>query len=390
MRATYQLRYALEPYIYTEARRTYDTGTAFLHPLYYDYPESPEAYSNKNEYAFGETMIVSPVVTPVDVSTKLAKETVWLPAGDWIEWSSGKHISGPASMERSFAIDEVPVYLKKGSIVPMQPPMQYTEQKPVDPLILDIWPQDSEQASAYTLYEDGGDAETYKRGVFAQTAITATQNGETLKVTIDGVRGNYPGMLPSRAYELRAPDDWPPVSVNVNGRPLMLVASDAKGPGYYYNGDTLTTIIRVGSLSVADPVQIEIHRAPSLESKTGRALLDGFPGSIRRLRSAYDTLNGQWPFSVPSEALVDALQTGDRMSYYPQTAAQELSKFAAKYSAAQASIQALLDTVAKVSDDQLVAGLMKGHGAEATTERAKNYRRSLEQAIAQLKDGRPN
>lgn len=40
LRSTFQLRYALEPYIYTEARRTYDTGTAFVHPLYYDYPEA--------------------------------------------------------------------------------------------------------------------------------------------------------------------------------------------------------------------------------------------------------------------------------------------------------------------------------------------------------------
>src|SRR6202035_5349951 len=50
LRATFQLRYALQPYIYTEARRTYDTGIAFLRPLYYDSPEANEAYDNKNEY----------------------------------------------------------------------------------------------------------------------------------------------------------------------------------------------------------------------------------------------------------------------------------------------------------------------------------------------------
>jgi alpha-glucosidase len=89
MRGIYHLRYALLPYVYTEARRTYDTGVAFLHPLYYDWPEADEAYSNKNEYVFGADMLVSPVVAPGDKITGLAAESVWLPPGDWIEWQTG-------------------------------------------------------------------------------------------------------------------------------------------------------------------------------------------------------------------------------------------------------------------------------------------------------------
>ncbi len=96
MRSAFQLRYAMEPYIYTEGRRTYDTGLAFMRPLYYDSPEAPEAYTAKSEYLFGENMLIAPVVQPVDSATGLATEHVWLPAGDWIEWSSGKHLRGPS------------------------------------------------------------------------------------------------------------------------------------------------------------------------------------------------------------------------------------------------------------------------------------------------------
>ncbi len=65
LRSTFQLRYAMQPYIYTEARRTYDTGVAFLRPLYYDWPEDDaEAYTSKNEYLFGDQMLVAPVVAP--------------------------------------------------------------------------------------------------------------------------------------------------------------------------------------------------------------------------------------------------------------------------------------------------------------------------------------
>ena len=123
LRATFQLRYAMQPYIYTEARRTYDTGIAFLRPLYYDWPEANEAYDNKNEYLFGDEMVVAPVITPGDKVSGLATEKVWLPKGEWIEWPTGKHFTGPISADRSFSVEQTPVYLKAGSIVPMQPEM---------------------------------------------------------------------------------------------------------------------------------------------------------------------------------------------------------------------------------------------------------------------------
>ena len=66
MRSAYQLREAMQPYLYTEARRTYDTGVAFFRPLYYDWPEEDAAYTSKNEYLFGDQMIVSPVTAPAD------------------------------------------------------------------------------------------------------------------------------------------------------------------------------------------------------------------------------------------------------------------------------------------------------------------------------------
>ena len=81
LRSSFQLRYALQPYIYTEARRTYDTGVAFFRPLYYDWPEANEAYTNKDEYLFGEQMLVDPIVAPADKISGLAKETGLAPRG---------------------------------------------------------------------------------------------------------------------------------------------------------------------------------------------------------------------------------------------------------------------------------------------------------------------
>ena len=192
LRATYQLRYALEPYIYTEARRTYDTGVAFLHPLYYDWPEADAAYTSKGEYIFGSQMLAAPVTEPVDAVSGLAGETIWLPEGEWIEWPTGKHFTGPISVDRSFSIDQIPVYVRAGAIVPMQPAMLYTGQKAVDPLIVTVWPLASGSTSSYSLYEDSGVSVQYQRGVIARTPIRATEKGDTLRVEIGPVEGRFP------------------------------------------------------------------------------------------------------------------------------------------------------------------------------------------------------
>jgi alpha-glucosidase (family GH31 glycosyl hydrolase) len=321
LRATFQLRYALQPYIYTEARRTYDTGVAFLRPLYYDWPEAKEAYDNKDEYLFGDQMLVSPIVTPGDKASGLATEKVWLPKGEWIERPTGKHFTGPTSVDRSFSIEQTPVYLKAGAIVPMQPEMSYTGEKPVDPLIVNVWPLEPGTNSSYTLYEDSGVAEEYQRGVFTRTPIKAAQTGDMLRVEIGPVEGSFPGMLKDRGYTLKLPADWPPASVTVNGVAVKQAGPTGKG-GWSFDGNSLTTIIPVERLSTSSKVTIEVHRGAGLTAR--RAELDGFNGAMARLRETYNALNMTPPVAAPPDLLIDAMQTGDRLGYHPELAQKEI------------------------------------------------------------------
>ena len=64
MREAFLLRSSLIPYIYTASRETYDTGVPFLRPLYWDSPEATEAYVIKDEYLFGDSLLVAPIVEP--------------------------------------------------------------------------------------------------------------------------------------------------------------------------------------------------------------------------------------------------------------------------------------------------------------------------------------
>jgi alpha-glucosidase (family GH31 glycosyl hydrolase) len=335
LRSTFQLRYAMQPYIYTEARHTYDTGVAFLRPLYYDWPEANEAYENKNEYLFGDNMLVNPVVIPSDKQSGLATEKVWLPKGEWIEWPTGKHFSGPASVDRNFSIDQIPVYVKAGSIVPMQPQMSYTGEKPVDPLIVNVWPLDPGQSTTYSLYEDGGLAEQYQYGAFTRTSIEATQTGDTLRVEIGPVEGGFAGMLKERGYKLQLPADWPPASITVNGAVVKQAGPTGKG-GWSYEGNTLTTIVPVAAQSTASRVVIEVRRTAGLTARRGE--LDGFNGAMTRLRATYDALNTTPPLAAPPDLLIDAMQTGDRLGYHPEDAQKEISHFQKVLPQAQAAV----------------------------------------------------
>ena len=340
LRSTFQLRYAMEPYTYTEARRTYDTGVAFFRPLYYDWPEAQEAYDSRGEYVFGDQMVAAPVTAQADKVSGLATEKVWLPKGEWIEWQTGKHFTGPVTVERSFSIEQTPVYLKAGAIVPMQPPMRYTGEKPVDPLIVNVWPLAPGTSSSYSVYEDSGVAVEYQHGAFTRTPIRATesgaaQTGDTLRVEIGPVEGGFNGMLKARGFEVRLPADWPPASVTVNGVAVKRAGPTGKG-GWRFEGNTLTTVIPVASTSTAGKVVVEVRRAAGLMAKRGD--LDGFAGTITRLRGAYDAMNETNPISEPPDVLVDAMQTGDRLSYHPETAVEEIARLHEELPKAQAAL----------------------------------------------------
>jgi alpha-glucosidase len=332
------MRYALQPYIYTEARRTYDTGVAFFRPLYYDWPREDAAYTSKGEYLFGDQMLAAPVTAPADKVSGLASEKVWLPEGDWTEWPTGKHFAGPVNVERRFSIEQTPIYLRAGAIVPMQPPMRYTGEKPIDPLIVNVWPLKPGSTSSYQVYEDSGVSVEYQRGVFALTPIKAAQTGDVLKVEIGPVDGGYPGMPKTRGYEVRLPADWPPAAVTVNGVQVKQAGPDGKG-GWSFEGNTLTTVIPVPSGSVASKVTVEVRRFAGLTARRGE--LDGFAGAMTRLRAAYDSLQQTGPVASAPDLLIDAMQSGDRLSYHPERAAEEIAYFHTALPKAQAAVAAI-------------------------------------------------
>lgn len=321
MRDAFLLRYSLIPYIYTAAREAYENGVSICRPMYYDYPEAQEAYAFKQQYMFGNDMLVAPVATPIDSTSSLADKKIWLPEGKWVEWFTGKHLEGPAAVERRFALDEIPLYVRAGSIIPMQPKMRNTHEKPVDPLILTIFPGDS---GSTRVYEDEGNSLGYQNDQFAWTGVRYSRLDErSVRVEILPTAGKYPGMMTERSYELRLTGFWPPEAVTCNGKSIQF-SNEEKSPGWRYDGDKLMAVISLPRFKASEKVEVTISFPLSLNEKS--QLLDGFPGKLTRLRQVMVVLNGEWPGEWSPDILVEAVQTGHRISLNPKTALEELEK----------------------------------------------------------------
>ena len=241
MRDAYRLRYAMIPYLYTASRRAYDEGVSVVRPLYYEYPEAAEAYAATDQYYFGDDMIVSPIATPVDTNSQFATRHSWLPPGDWVEWCTGARFRGPVSLQRQYALEEIPVFVRAGAIVPMQPDMMYTGERPVDPLILTVFPGGN---GSVRIYEDEGNSLGYQHGECAWTPVSMHRGADAaVHVTIGPREGAFKGMSVARGYEVRCLLSWPPSAVECNGTVIPPGRAE-DSTGWSFDGDKMAVVVR--------------------------------------------------------------------------------------------------------------------------------------------------
>jgi alpha-glucosidase len=159
-----ELRYQLLPYIYTGIEEMTRTGVPFMRPVFLDYPQRESFYNDNRDFLFGSDLFVAPVVTET-----LDAEEIELPPGDWYDyWTAQKHAS-TEKIALHPALDELPLYVRAGAIIPMQPIVQSTEEKPSGALEIRVYAGADCHGS---LYEDDGHTFAYQRGEFRRTNYT--------------------------------------------------------------------------------------------------------------------------------------------------------------------------------------------------------------------------
>jgi alpha-glucosidase len=158
-----ELRYKLLPYIYTLTEETTRTGIPLMRPIFLEYPQSPEFFNDDHDFLFGPDLFVSPVVTE-----KLDAQGVALPPGEWYDYWTSEKRTGKDKIDLHPRLDEVPLYVRAGAIVPMQPLVQYTGEKPDGPLQLRVYLPTSTAGNNCrgSLYLDDGHTYAYQKGEF--------------------------------------------------------------------------------------------------------------------------------------------------------------------------------------------------------------------------------
>jgi len=179
------LRYRLMPYIYSQAWQVTSNHGTLMRPLVMDWRDDVDAQNIGDEYLFGPAILVSPVTTQGATSRR-----VYLPKATWYDFWSGKKIEGGKYIDADAPLEKLPLFIRAGSIIPMGPTMEWSTQKPADPIELRVYPGAD---GDFTLYEDENDNYDYAKGQHATIQLHWNDKAKTL--TIGKRQGSFPGML---------------------------------------------------------------------------------------------------------------------------------------------------------------------------------------------------
>jgi alpha-glucosidase len=232
------LRYQLTPYIYSNAFTQYESGLPLMRALVLQYQNDRNVYDIADQYLFGNNIMVCPV-TVKGAQTR----TVYLPEGNWVNYWSDEAYTGKQYVHVMSPLDQIPLFVKAGSIIPMQPEMNYMDAKPVDVITLDIFPSAS---SSFDLYEDDGLSLKYKQGDYSQTHISSTLRSTGYSLTINKPQGKF--IPTSHAYLAKI--HWSkvgPSSITENGEAVKKAGSAEaldKASGWYYDKESKLLWIR--------------------------------------------------------------------------------------------------------------------------------------------------
>jgi len=214
-----RLRYRMLPYIYSLAWMTTSQAYTPMRGLVMDFRNDSEAANIGNQFMFGPAFLVNPVTEPAATTRR-----VYLPQAKWYDFWSGSQAEGGRYTDVGAPLDRMPLYIRAGSILPLGPDIEWSTEKPADPLELRIY---RGADGDFTLYEDENDNYNYEKGAYATIPLHWDDARQTL--SIGERKGHFPGMLQNRTFRVVfvgenhgvgiAPTEAPDKTVEYSGRP---------------------------------------------------------------------------------------------------------------------------------------------------------------------------
>jgi alpha-glucosidase (family GH31 glycosyl hydrolase) len=263
-----QLRYSLLPYFYSYEREAYESGLGLVRPLVFDYPEDSNVKDDSDAWMVGDWLLAAPV-------TERGQSCKWiyLPEGQWIDYNRGTVYTGgeyiPYSLD-SESWSDLPLFIKKGAVIPSQEVEDYVGQKEINRITVDIFP--SSQETAFRYYDDDGLSYDYENGEYLAQTITSQEDSNGISIGISAKSGNYSNDVD---YYYLAVHGNAAGQVTKNGLPLTQYADlngliAAGGAGFANSKDVYGEVTYVkteaGASSLAQ-IQLSGNANVSLDSQ---------------------------------------------------------------------------------------------------------------------------
>ena len=180
-----KLRYRLMPYIYSLAWRVTHEDYTIQRPLVMDWRSDTKTHDNGDQFMFGPSILVSPVL-----QADATRRTLYLPDSPaWYDFWTGTSQQGGREIDAEAPLDRIPLYVRAGSILPLGPEIEYADEKPAGPIELRIY---GGADGKFDLYQDAGDNYDYENGAHSIIPLQWSQSTRTL--TVGDRQGRYPEM----------------------------------------------------------------------------------------------------------------------------------------------------------------------------------------------------
>jgi alpha-glucosidase len=164
------------PYIYSGFYTSTQVGMPLMRSLAIDYSTDASIYDPKyqQQYMFGPAILVAPVKSTDELTE------VYLPVGKWFDLFTDKVYDGKQAMLTTSPINKLPLFVKAGSIIPMQKLTESIADNPGDTLMVHIFK--GMNYNQFIYYEDDGETYSYSNGDFYKRSVEYIPNNKIITI----------------------------------------------------------------------------------------------------------------------------------------------------------------------------------------------------------------
>ncbi|WP_106496200.1 glycoside hydrolase family 31 protein [Lentibacillus sp. Marseille-P4043] len=184
MKKYIQMRYEWMPQLYSLFYQASKTGLPVMRPLLMEFPDDEKTYNMNDQFMIGDNVIVAPILVP-----SVTDRAVYLPAGEWIEFSTGIVYEGAETHLIHAELDEMPIFVKKGSAI-MQTEWISNIVKSSKNITMNVYASDHDESYRFTFYDDDGETFEYEKNAFVELDIEVKSNEDSVEINVLQQKGN--------------------------------------------------------------------------------------------------------------------------------------------------------------------------------------------------------